>query len=388
MKRKIFIFGVFVTMLFTLSIVNAQDFVRDSINLFPNGKKFGERMVIKRGETKKVIGNISVISEEQAKYHDKVKDWQKNGDYILEKLGNDMYKLINNEGKNIRLKDDDTLYIVADSISLEKFEEKQNNFENIVYTGVFIYNDNHSENKVNTYFINTLNNFVYSMSGIINNLEIDDNKYKSKNNCKNTKKRILSSSLVLGYGYLNFSDNGLFSTPSSSDFFSIKWSDKWDIMLRFTFLPDNKMSFITGIGFQSNVFRFDDGFAIGAFSYNPPPVAVFKEKFKLVARYITLPIFVSLKTGDHLKIHAGAIGGINYRNSHTGFKRSYTINGEKIEQSTGSKFKEFNTFKIDAMLGFEIYGWTFYASHSLTNMFKNSYIKKAMPFSFGVLIGL
>ena len=148
------------------------------------------------------------------------------------------------------------------------------------------------------------------------------------------------------------------------------------------------------------MFRFDNGFDIDEFGFGPIPSSsasgsatsissdISLDKCKLVARYITIPVIFDFNFSEHFHLHAGAIAGINYRNSHTGFKRNYTLFGDKIEQSTGSHFKEFNAFKVDCLLGIEIYGFTFYVSHSVMDMFKDSYQKDALPFAFGVMIGL
>ena len=202
------------------------------------------------------------------------------------------------------------------------------------------------------------------------------------------RKRVLSSGWMFGYGYLNYSANGLFSVLPSDDPYSLKWSDKWDVIYRFTFFPDNAVSLTTGIGIQSNVFRFDDGFDIYPYTVSTPASGYSKEKCKLVARYVTVPLIADFHITKHINIHAGFVGGLNYRNSHTGFKRNYKIDGQNTEQSTGGSFKEFSTFKADAMAGMELYGITFYVSHSLTGMFKDSYGKELKPFSFGVMLGL
>ena len=76
----------------------------------------------------------------------------------------------------------------------------------------------------------------------------------------------------------------------------------------------------------------------------------------------------------------GAIGGINYRCDHTGFKREFIQNGELTEQYSGSTFNEFNTFKADAMFGLEIGNTTIFVTHALVDMFKESYKYSAKPF--------
>ena len=196
-----------------------------------------------------------------------------------------------------------------------------------------------------------------------------------------SKKRTLSTGLVWGYGYLNYASGNPFTVPASSSSDGLKWSNKWDIMFRFTFCPDNVVSLTTGVGYQSNVFRFENDIPL-------VPSGISNAECKLVARYITVPLILDFRLAKNIKLHIGAIGGLNYRNSHTGFKCSYTKDGITTEQSTGSSFNEFNTFKADAFAGIELSGWTFYVNHSLTNMFSNSYEKDLKPFSFGIMLGL
>ena len=217
------------------------------------------------------------------------------------------------------------------------------------------------------------------------------NRPPKNNDCcgkKPNRKRTLSSDFAIGYGYLNWSDDGMFATPDGNDAYSLKWSSKWDFSYILNICPDNRLWVSTGLGLQSNVFRFDDTFALDVFNNSALAGSVSKGKFKLVARYITVPLMLNLRVAHNVQLHAGVVGGLNYHNSHTGFKQNFKTDGIKQKNSTGSSFNQFNTFKADATLGVQFYGLTFYASHSLTPIFKDSYGKELKPFAFGVIFGL
>ncbi|MBQ9255211.1 MAG: hypothetical protein IJ180_10630 [Bacteroidales bacterium] len=399
MKKKIFLLSAFLFAVSSFSTLKAQDFVKDSVSILSEGKTMGERMVIHQGETKKLVGYISLVSKEKAEGNSEVKYAKKSADYLLEKINNDMEKLPNGQSTT-KISSDDTLFVQADSIVLERLINQEDN--GLLYDANFvhIYADGEdykissattTRNKNGESFLSlkskgetngALGDVFDEVVDVIDVLS----DMKSSKGYTSKANRKMSSGFVFGYSYLNWSDDGLYSTPE--DNYSLKWSDKWDIFYRLTFFPDNVFSFSTGIGLQSNVFRFEDGFDIYPYTVSTPTTNYSKEKCKLVARYVTVPLIAKIKLSNNIAIQVGAIGGLNYRNSHTGFKRTFKTNGEKIEQSTGSSFKDFNNFKADVLLGIDVYGWTFYASHTLTNMFKNSYEKDMKPFSFGVMLGL
>lgn len=386
MKKMFFMLCAFILTFGSLSNAKAQDFVKEKLHLYAVDT-IGDRMVIHQGETKKLIGYISVIDSIEAKNHRNVKTFRDDSDYLLEKLMSDLDKQHKAEKKKKSENRTDTLYIVADSVAVEKLETPTSDGDYSYDRGVFLYQDGltclYTTSGENNHWDEALDALSYAWDGV----KLSKDMAKETKIAKKRKyAEVMKVDFAFGYGYLNFSEDGLFSTPSSNDPYALKWSNKWDFMLKFNFFPQSCVSFSTGIGLQSNVFRFDDGFDINVFSYNPTNIS--KEKSKLVARYITVPLIANFRVAEHVHIHAGFLGGVNYRCKHTGFKRQFKLDGEKIEQSTGSHFKDFNTFKADAMLGVDLYGVTFYVSHALTNMFKDSYNKEAYPFAFGILLGM
>lgn len=312
---------------------------------------------------------IYIVSKEQAKDLKEVMFAEKDHDKILDLL----YNELDNVYKKNKIYTNDTIYIQADSVVLKKELEEMDVRTIIVYDGE--HNYSHSSAQVRDYVKLVAADVLY---------EILSHIYPNLNN----KKPILKTNFAFGYSYLNWSSKDFFSTPSGNDPYSLKWSSRWDILWNCTLFPEHTVSITTGVGYQSNIFNFENGFYNYDFPTTPQTNNYSIEESKLVARYVTVPLLLNFKLHKKIKLHIGAIGGINYRCAHTGFKRSFIQNGELTEQYTGSAFNEFNTFKADAMFGIELDKTTFYVTHALVDMFKDSYKYSAKPFSFGIMIGL
>lgn len=388
MKKKIILIGAFLSACLAFGKTNAQDFVDDSASFVTDYKGSGKTIRIHSGETKKLISYISLVSKQEAENRKDVRTLDKDKDYLLEKINNELEKTC--YATNKFLTSSDTIFIQADSIIISKAVINKDNDGNknmrigtIIYDGV-----NGIGRSQNVYTKGLSDRLTDAISEIVDSFNELNTYANGEQKCKKASRRTHSTGLVWGYGYLNWANGDFFSTPASNDSYNLKWSNRWDIMFRYTFLPDNPVSVTTGIGYQSNVFNFD--FETG----NAPaggislPDDITPKKYKLVARYITVPLIANFRLAKNLYIHAGVIGGLNYRNSHTGFKTVYNENGEKKEAGTGSRFKQFNTFKAEALLGIEFGGWTFYASHNLTDIFEDTYEKSLKPFSFGIMIDL
>ncbi len=365
----------------------------------PQNKKLLGKVVIKQGETHRFLSYVQVLSKEEAKARGDVFYAKDDYDHILGLILGEVKKL--NDSPNSADTKDDTLLVQADSIVVTKsLLTYENSKSTASYYAISLY-DGEEEN---TYTYSTTNSSRESrlknaLSDVMSALSDDEylseaEMYDVYENANGQPKKkwstntILTCDLVLGYGYLNWAQNNPFSEPAGSDAHSLKWSNRWDIMLAFKLFPDNPIYFSTGVGYQSNVFRFEDGLSLYPFEDGVAPVGFSAEKTKLVARYITVPLMLNFRLARRVELHLGAIGGLNYRNSHTGFKASYSQDGEKHELSTGSSFNNFATFKADAFVGIELCNFTFYVSHSLTDMFDNAYPKSLYPFSFGIMLGL
>lgn len=317
---------------------------------------------------------IYIVSKEQAKDLKEVMFAEKDNDKILDLLFNELDNVYVKE----KIYTKDTIYIQADSIILEKKLQELDD-EIFDLRTVIVYDGEHnykrSSGKVKDYGELVVRDIV---------TEVLSHIYPNLNN----KKPIFNTNLALGYSYLNWSNKDFFSTPNGTDPYSLKWSSRWDILLNCTFFPEHTISITTGVGYQSNIFNFNNGFDNYDFPTSPQTNNYSIEESKLVARYVTVPLLLNFKLYEKIKLHIGAIGGFNYRCAHTGFKREFIQNGELTEQYSGSTFNEFNTFKADAMFGLEIDNTTIFVTHALVDMFKESYKYSAKPFSFGFMIGL
>ena len=392
MKRKIKFLGAILGLGLAFGSANAQEeqsVLKDDAGSFFNGK---DVLSIRQGETKKLYRPICVVSEQDAKTKPNVKYADTDQEDVLKVIGAelDLFTQImeKTEGKLQQIiTPKDTIFIQADSIRIMNVKSEivdSPKFVDGVVVKIFKgqLQTDLSRSWSTTGREERIGELITELGDLLSPeiKELSDAINKSIKT-EESQKRTLSTGLVWGYGYLNYASGNPFTVPASSSSDGLKWSNKWDIMFRFTFCPDNVVSLTTGVGYQSNVFRFENDISL-------VPSGISNAECKLVARYITVPLILDFRLAKNIKLHIGAIGGLNYRNSHTGFKCSYTKDGITTEQSTGSSFNEFNTFKADAFAGIELGGWTFYVNHSLTNMFSNSYEKDLKPFSFGIMLGL
>lgn len=372
---------------------------------------------IHQGETLKLGNYVSVVSKEQAKNLKDVKTCSSADDPILQQLGEELNNyLISTESDS-----NDTIFVQADSIQIEKkiydYKDKM-----IDERYIAIFTDGHKYSLSYAKDVSMTDAITYSLTrGLVDiiansptelkdndtislpkeelnkNLEKILNKYidnskkeEEKNqiniNINRRKKDLLDINLAFGVGYLNWANNGFYSVPQSSDPFSLKYGLRTDIILQFIVFPKSLISISTGIGQQSNFFYFRNGFDNYEFATNPTSNNYSIESNSLIAYYITVPLTIDFNLNKDFRIHIGAMGGINYNTSWSGFVRSYKENGETTTQESGSAFSQFNPFKLDAMFGISFSNFTFYANYALTDMFESTYKFQARPFSFGLMI--
>ena len=365
---------------------------------------------IHQGETLKLGNFISVVSKEGSKGKKNVKICTSTDSPIIDELDEELNWIWNSKD----ITNADTIFVLADSVLLEK--KLWNSNGNIIderFIVVFTDNNRYSLSYANVADIDELATFT-TVINIFNkianegdklkqfdtiNLNIEElnkdlektlNKYHKgiDVNIETPKKKkdILDINLALGVGYLNWANNGFYSVPQSSDPFSLKYGLKTDIILQFIVFPKSLISISTGIGQQSNILEFRNGFDNYEFATNPTSNNYSIESNSLTAYYITVPLTIDFNLNKDFRIHIGAMGGINYNTSWSGFVRSYKENGETTTQQSGSAFSQFNPFKLDAMFGISFSHFTFYANYALTDMFESTYKFQARPFSFGLMV--
>lgn len=403
MVRKITTLVALVSLFTAFNAVKAQEMMN--------------KETIHQGETLKLGNYVSVVSKEQAKNLKDVKTCSSADNPILQQLGEELnYYLISTESNS-----NDTIFVQADSIQIEKkiYDHKDKMIDERY---IAIFTDGHKYSLSYAKDVSITDAITYSLTrGLVDiiansptelkdndtislpkeelnkNLEKILNKYidnskkeEEKNqiniNINRRKKDLLDINLAFGVGYLNWANNGFYSVPQSSDPFSLKYGLRTDIILQFIVFPKSLISISTGIGQQSNIFYFRNGFDNYEFATNPTSNNYSIESNSLIAYYITVPLTIDFNLNKDFRIHIGAMGGINYNTSWSGFVRAYKENGETTTQQSGSAFSQFNPFKLDAMFGISFSNFTFYANYALTDMFESTYKFQARPFSFGLMI--
>lgn len=363
------------------------------------------KQTIHQGETLKLKNYVSVVSKESAKNIKYVKTCTSADNPILQQIGEEL----NNYLTFTKTNSTDTIFVQADSIQIEKkiFKYKDKTLDEryvAIFTDGCKYSLSYAKDvsiadavaySIANELKNTItNNSIEFKDGDTIRLPIVEIEKDINSNLSNyfkekkQKKTLFQANLAIGYSYLNWSTENQFTLPATESNYHLDWSSRWDILINMTFFPEHLFSIKTGIGYQSNIFNFSNGFDNYNFTTNPTSDNYSIEENKLVARYVTIPLLLQVNFNKDFRIYFGAMGGINYRCDHTGFKRSWIENGEITEQYSGASFKDFNTFKADAMFGIGYDVFSFYISHSLTNIFSNNYPEVKTPFTFGVFLGL
>ena len=396
MVRKITTLVALVSLFTAFNAVKAQEMMN--------------KQTIHQGETLKLGNYISVVSNQQAKNLKDVIVCTSADNPILQQLGEELNNyLISTENNS-----NDTIFIQADSIQIEKKLIKYKT-KMIDERYVAIFTNGHKYSISYAKDVSIADAATYSiLKGLVNtvannSIEFKDgdtirlpkeelekdintnigNCFTEKQEIKETpkkKKDLLDINLAFGVGYLNWANNGFYSVPQSSDPFSSKNGIRGDIFLQFIIFPKSLISISTGIGQQCNSLEFRNGFDNYEFATNPTSNNYSIESTGLITYYITVPLTIDFNLNKDFRIHIGAIGGINYNTSWSGFVRSYKENGETTSQQTGSAFSQFNPFKLDAMFGISFSNFTFYANYALTDMFESTYKFQARPFSFGLMV--
>ena len=372
---------------------------------------------IHQGETLKLGNYVSVVSKEQAKNLKDVKTCSSADNPILQQLGEELNSyLISTESNS-----NDTIFVQADSIQIEKkiYDYKDKMLDER-YVAIFTDGQKYSLSYAKD--VSMSDAITYSLiTGLVKNITINSTEFKDNDtislpkeelnkelkevfnkyidnskkeeekneiniNINTRKKDLLDMNFAIGTSYLNWAKDGFYSVPQSSDPFSLNYGIRTDIIFQFIIFPESLISISTGVGIQFNNFGFKNGFDNYEFTTNPASNDYSIVENNLFARYITVPLTIDFNLNEDFKIHIGAIGGINYNTSRTGFVRSYKENGETTTQQSGSAFSQFNPFKLDAMFGISFDQFTFYANYALTDMFESTYKFQARPFSFGIFI--
>ncbi|MDO5759523.1 MAG: hypothetical protein Q4Q06_00690 [Bacteroidota bacterium] len=247
------------------------------------------------------------------------------------------------------------------------------------------------------FFDNDLDKLVEDLGRLKKRFEVME--YKSKNTSTKKKRRRFWNyefDFTFGYGPLSWSSmnssDDLFSSPEGD--YGLKfWSgQRWMLGFYTTFFPDAWVSLHSGIVYQSDVFKFRNNVFWDGENSERIMSSAISNNSKIVTRYVSIPLIASINIGKAWKsnfgLDVGAIGGLNFRTSHTGFKTNYNQSGKYIEESWGTRYKNFNKFKLDAHVGLHWGSFQIYCEQALIPIFKDNTEKELYPFSFGLMIGL
>lgn len=351
------------------------------------------------------IGNITIMEGAEVNILSKINEKQRsyylfkdaklnfNQETKIEELSLGM-----NDGSKISFKDlkADKVFLKGDGTSDLELSGSIGFLDRYMYDDINLKGDykidSIKERKIKMFTISAPIPFNSSKSKEDNTLndKVESEKIKAQ---KQGKDRV-NTSLQLAYGILGWSNrvsgvDDLFASPKGQ--YTLSYSDNWSLGFRYEYKLNKRWAISTGLGYESNIFRFENNVMLTDINggkridFDLSPI---ETESKLVARYVTLPLFVKFKVHKSFNVHVGAIAGVNFRTSSTGFKRDYEIPNAEVEERWGTKYDNFKPLKLDVQAGF---GWSsvnFYAKYSLIPLFKDNKEIEVYPFSVGVSFGL
>lgn len=351
------------------------------------------------------IGNITIMEGAEVNILSKINEKQRsyylfkdaklnfNQETKIEELSLGM-----NDGSKISFKDlkADKVFLKGDGTSDLELNGSVGFLDRYMYDDINLKGDykidSIKERKIKMFTISAPIPFNSSKSkedNILND-KVESEKIKAQKQDKDK----LNFGLQLGYGITGWSNkvssiDNLFTSPKGQ--YSLTYSDSWSLGFRYHYKLSKRWAISTGLGYESNIFRFENNVMLTDINgdkridFDLSPI---ETESKLVARYVTLPLFVKFKVHKSFNVHVGAIAGVNFRTSSTGFKRDYEIPNAEVEERWGKKYDNFKPLKLDVQAGF---GWSsvnFYAKYSLIPLFKDNKEIEVYPFSVGVSFGL
>lgn len=205
------------------------------------------------------------------------------------------------------------------------------------------------------------------------------------------------SGIDLGFNQLMVQNKFNTSIPDGYDYLELNSGKSINVNINLVYhdfpIYKRHVMFTTGLGLTLNNYRFnsdktiltDTNRVVGGYNYDDDGNQIKFEKNKLAVNYVTVPLLLQFNSRETFKqsFHVGIGLLLSYKfNSH--LKLVY-----ESEQDGREKFKrhdEFNIrpFRYDATLriGYEYY--TFYASYSLSELFKENRGPSLHPFQAGI----
>lgn len=223
-----------------------------------------------------------------------------------------------------------------------------------------------------------------------------------------SKAKPSNTSFAFLMGWDGLGDN-LFSGMSSNanDPYATKpWFNSWQLEFSYNVFRANKATGYIGIGYESDVYKFDkDGnsgyvyldestkAATGKATMTYANAAYFTAnglkadgwESRLCTRYVTIPLGVDFKIGEDFGIGLAVIPGINFTTSNTGLK--YKRNGDN-QADENNKLKGYiSPVKCDIRANIKFDLVNLFVQVSPISVFKDT-DKEIYPLRFGFMIKL
>ena len=352
------------------------------------------------------IGNITIMEGAEVNILSKINEKQRsyylfkdaklnfNQETKIEELSLGM-----NDGSKISFKDlkADKVFLKGDGTSDLELSGSIGFLDRYMYDDINLKGDykidSIKERKIKMFTISAPIPFNSSKSKEDNTLndKVESEKIKAQ---KQGKDRV-NTSFQLAYGILGWSNrvsgvDDLFASPKGQ--YTLRYSKSWSFGFRYDAKINKRWTISSGIGYESNIFHFENNVLLttinGDRRIDFETNNLIDAESRLVARYVTVPLFIKYRVVKNFTLHAGAIAGVNFRTSSTGFKRDYEQQNKEIEERWGTKYDNFKPLKLDVQAGFGRKDVNFYVKYSLIPLFKNNKEIEVYPYSVGVSFGL
>ena len=220
------------------------------------------------------------------------------------------------------------------------------------------------------------------------NIEIIDGEISVYSSQTNTRKPIVKrkfnghwGGMELGFNNFHSIDYSLYSNPNNNfmDLYNAKSIEVNINPLEYTItLVNKKLGLVSGLGFTSNNYRFDNDLTIKKDEtgiIQPIPLDNL-QKSKLVTTYINVPLLLEVHFGKRFFVSGGFIGGLNM-----GSRTKVKIDDHKSKER-----KSFNINPYRGSIAFKagfknVY---LYSNYSLTPLFKDGKGPELFPYSIGI----
>lgn len=196
------------------------------------------------------------------------------------------------------------------------------------------------------------------------------------------------SGFELGVNGLANPDYSMYANPND-EFMELRQAASLEVNINFVeyniCLKPDRIGLVSGLGFQWNNYKFDNPIKIDKMDDGLIyPIDIEENNFKkskLTASYLTLPLMLEFQfpvndNTNTMFLSAGMVGALNL-GSHTKVK-----NDHSKDKDRGSF--NINPFKYSAIARIGLRDVSFYATYSLSSLFKEDKGPELFPFTIGI----